>query len=240
VIKRTESQVAAAAASKEMGLLLMFFIITLFSGVETWAEDVTVNGITYSNITWGTVTPSTASIIYDKGIVSVNLSDLSPELQKRFNFNPTNDANYRAVEAQQEALRSQQRQEAWARAAEQRAEQKRKAAMERIYVLGTVEQSLGPDAYLVSLAEIKTIVHREYVAAPGYGIGGNLRTLETKSTQTNELGSCVITHLPVGRADATNFIGYARVSNLVTNLAMTRAGSTTTGTYPVYEWDGEK
>jgi hypothetical protein len=230
-------------ASGAMGLLLMFTIL-LVSGAGASAEDVTVNGITYSNITWGTVTPSTASIIYSSGIISVNLSDLSPELRHRFNYNPTNDATYRTAEAQQEALRNRQRQEAWARAAQQREaqqlEQKRRAAMERINVQGTVERSLGDGSYLVSLTKITTTVSTEYVRLPTYGGYAKLRAIEHKSTQPTDLGMCVMTLLPNGLADKHNFVGFARVSDVETNLAVASAGSEFAGTYHVYEWDGEK
>src|ERR1035438_7040862 len=53
-----------------------------------WAEDWTVNGKDYHNVTVGKVEPDRVHITYDGGIGTVMLSDLTPELQKRFNYDP--------------------------------------------------------------------------------------------------------------------------------------------------------
>jgi len=52
------------------------------------AEDWTVNGKTYHNVTVTKVEPDKVHIMFDGGIGSVNLSDLPPDLQKRFNYDP--------------------------------------------------------------------------------------------------------------------------------------------------------
>jgi hypothetical protein len=65
---------------------------------QCWAEDWTVNGKEFHNVTVTKVEADTVSIMYDGGIGRVNLSDLSPELQKKFKYDPQ-----AAAEAQAQA-----------------------------------------------------------------------------------------------------------------------------------------
>jgi len=64
---------------------LMLLLVLM---VPAWAEDWTVNGKSYQNVTVQGSDDSTVSIMYDGGIGRVNLSDLTPELQKRFGYDP--------------------------------------------------------------------------------------------------------------------------------------------------------
>jgi hypothetical protein len=72
------------------------------------AEDWTVNGKDYHNVTVGQVEPDRVHITYDGGVGTVMLSDLTPELQKRFDYDPqkakaSTDARDKAsAEAQKE------------------------------------------------------------------------------------------------------------------------------------------
>ena len=52
------------------------------------AEDWTVSGKAYHNVKVGQVEAYRVHITYDGGIGAVMLADLSPELQKRFGYNP--------------------------------------------------------------------------------------------------------------------------------------------------------
>jgi hypothetical protein len=76
-----------------------------------------VDGITYSNVTWRTITPATASITHRTGAASIPLWKLPPELQARFGYDPQKASEYIAAKqsaeaARQEALRRQRSEEA--------------------------------------------------------------------------------------------------------------------------------
>jgi hypothetical protein len=67
----------------------LFVILALvFTAFPAWAEDWTVNGKNYHNVTVGQVELDRVHITYDGGVGTVMLSDLTPELQKRFNYDP--------------------------------------------------------------------------------------------------------------------------------------------------------
>ncbi len=51
---------------------------------KVWVARLTVGGVTYENVRWGAVTPSTVSIRHAAGIATIPLASLSPDLQKRF------------------------------------------------------------------------------------------------------------------------------------------------------------
>jgi hypothetical protein len=68
-------------------------------------RTITVDGITYSNVTWWTVTPATVSIFHQTGVASIPLEKLPPELQQRFGYDPQRAAAYQA----QESVVAQQR-----------------------------------------------------------------------------------------------------------------------------------
>ena len=53
-----------------------------------------VDGVTYSNVTFTTATPTTVSIIHQTGAVIIPLEKLPPELQKQFNYDPKKAAEY--------------------------------------------------------------------------------------------------------------------------------------------------
>jgi hypothetical protein len=66
-----------------------FLILALLAIIPLRAEDWTVDGKDYHNIKVGTVDPDKVHISYDGGIGSVPLADLTPDLQKRFGYNPS-------------------------------------------------------------------------------------------------------------------------------------------------------
>ncbi|MGA2139396.1 MAG: hypothetical protein ABSH14_11085, partial [Verrucomicrobiia bacterium] len=53
-----------------------------------------VDGVTYSNVTLKTVTPTTVSIIHQTGAVTVPLDKLPAELQKQLNYDPKKAAEH--------------------------------------------------------------------------------------------------------------------------------------------------
>lgn len=88
-------------------LLLAFTVVAVVRAQDTNAlpKTITVDGIAYSNVMWRTVTPATVAIIHSTGAATIPLEKLSPELQKRFSYDPEKAADYRAAEQSAEALR---------------------------------------------------------------------------------------------------------------------------------------
>jgi ribosomal protein L20 len=77
-------------------------------GTNTLPTTITVDGLTYSNVTWRTVTPATVSIMHSTGAATIQLEKLPPELQKRFGYDPDRAERYRAAKVQLEAQGQQQ------------------------------------------------------------------------------------------------------------------------------------
>jgi hypothetical protein len=104
------------------------------------AESLTVDGVTYRDVQWGTVTPATVSIIHATGVCTVPLENLSADLQRRFGYQPEEAARYRIVlEARQTAQLRCDREVAAQRAAQVErlraiAEQRRRHPPERSVV----------------------------------------------------------------------------------------------------------
>jgi hypothetical protein len=100
--RRSSREDASAFRAADGGVVNMeskmktnMFVMLVLIGISVLplkAEDWTVNGKDYHNVTVGKVEPDRVHITYDGGIGTVMLSDLSPDLQKRFNYNPTQAA----------------------------------------------------------------------------------------------------------------------------------------------------
>ena len=69
---------------KILHLVSVGMVLTILPVV---AEDWTVNGKAYRNVMVGQVEADRVHITYDGGVGTVALADLSPGLQKRFNYN---------------------------------------------------------------------------------------------------------------------------------------------------------
>ena len=89
-----------------MNVLRITILLFVFSVAVSFAEDtnplpdtITIDKITYSNVTWRTVTPATVSIFHSTGVAAIPLEKLPPDLQTRFGYNPQKAADYRAQEA---------------------------------------------------------------------------------------------------------------------------------------------
>jgi len=89
-----------------MKILILLLALT----VPLWAEDWTVAGKDYHNVKVGQVEADRVHITYDGGIGTIMLSDLTPELQKRFNFDPAKvrEAAQKLDAEKQQAARQQQ------------------------------------------------------------------------------------------------------------------------------------
>jgi hypothetical protein len=79
-------------------LLLALACQSLF-GKET-NLTLTVEGVTYTNVVFGTATPYAVSIRHDAGVASIPLNKLPAKLQKRFGYDPKEAAQYRSAELQ--------------------------------------------------------------------------------------------------------------------------------------------
>lgn len=95
---------------------------------------LTVDGLVYSNVTFGTVTPFAVSVRHSSGLMSVPLAKLPPELQQRFGYDPEKAVKYREAEARSIAKVNQATEENYRRVqrekqdqAEQMANARRKA-----------------------------------------------------------------------------------------------------------------
>ena len=129
-------------------------VLLLLLAAPLWAEDWTVNGRDYHNVKVGQVDPDRVHITYDGGLGTVMLSDLTPELQKRFNYDPAQakattrqrDADqkaamqsYTSVDAERKNLQAQEAQDLKAQ----------ELAKSRVRIVGTVLQKC-PGGYLVN------------------------------------------------------------------------------------------
>lgn len=65
---------------------ILFLLILTVSILH--AEDWTILGKTYQNVTVGQVEPDCVHITYANGIGRIMIADMPPELQKRFSFDP--------------------------------------------------------------------------------------------------------------------------------------------------------
>jgi predicted SnoaL-like aldol condensation-catalyzing enzyme len=77
--------------------------IMLATALPVLAEDWTVNGKDYHNVKVTKVDADKVHIMYDGGIGSVNLADLPPDLQKKFNYDPAAAKTAANAEAQRQA-----------------------------------------------------------------------------------------------------------------------------------------
>lgn len=85
-----------------MVLLLLLLLAASAYGEETNLTLI-VNGVTYQNARWGTITPDSVSIIHRSGVTSIPLSQLSPELQKKFGYDPQKAQAYKTSVAARQA-----------------------------------------------------------------------------------------------------------------------------------------
>jgi hypothetical protein len=90
-------------------ILTAFAVFTVLHAPLAFAADtniipsLTISGKTYTNVEIGTVTASHVTIFYEGGGMRVAISNLPPDLQRRFNYDPAEAARQDAVEAQKRA-----------------------------------------------------------------------------------------------------------------------------------------
>ena len=80
-------------------------LIGLLTPCLLWAGEsnlvLTIDGVTYSNVTWGAATPATVKLVHAAGIAAVPLEKLPDEWQKHFNYGSAKAAAYRAANTPQ-------------------------------------------------------------------------------------------------------------------------------------------
>jgi hypothetical protein len=111
--------------------VLTFGVAVMVAKADSTNLTLTVNGITYSNVTFGTAMPSKVSIRHSSGIASIPLEQLPRELQKRFGFDPQKAEHYRKAEAQNQAAWQIAEQERLVRLKEQQANAEKLKVLEK-------------------------------------------------------------------------------------------------------------
>lgn len=104
--------------------VLIFAVAVMASHADETNLTLTVDGVIYSNVTFGTVTPLSVSIRHKTGAASVPLWKLPPDLQQRFRYDPVRAADYMAAQQRAEAARQEALRQ---RSAEEAAERQRQA-----------------------------------------------------------------------------------------------------------------
>ena len=134
-------------------------LICLFAATVGFAEEtnltITVNGETYQNVRFRQVTPASVTIFHSTGAATIPLEKLSPELQKKFGYNPQQAAQWQA--AQQKA-------------AAEAAEAQRKAAasvewkltVERVLVDGVVARGCPTAVYCPYQLSVFLVEHPQF------------------------------------------------------------------------------
>src|ERR1039458_4763768 len=86
------------ACMRRVGFLILCWVAVQSALADDTNLMLTVGGITYSNVTFGAVTPSWVSIRHSTGAASIPLGELPPELQKKFGYDPQKGAPSRVAE----------------------------------------------------------------------------------------------------------------------------------------------
>jgi hypothetical protein len=71
-----------------IAVLFFFAVAVIASRADETNLMLTVEGVTYSNVIFRTVTPLTVTVFHKTGVVAIPLEKLSPELRKRFSYDP--------------------------------------------------------------------------------------------------------------------------------------------------------
>jgi len=79
--------------------VVLFFVfpvtVSFAEKMDALPATITIDGLIYSNVTWGVVTPTTVSIMHKTGAATIQLEKLPPELQERFGYDATKARQYR-------------------------------------------------------------------------------------------------------------------------------------------------
>lgn len=93
-----------------MNPIRVWILCCTFAATASFAQEtsplpttIIVDGVTYSNVSWRTVTPATVSIFHQTGVASIALKELPSDLQKRFGYDPQRAADYSSAEVATQA-----------------------------------------------------------------------------------------------------------------------------------------
>lgn len=89
-------------------VLLFTFAVAVSRAADTNAlpTTITIDGVTYQDVRWGTVTPTSVTVFHRSGITTIPLWKLPPDLQKKFGYDPQKAVAWQKVE-QQRAVQQQ-------------------------------------------------------------------------------------------------------------------------------------
>lgn len=82
--------------------VVVFAVAVMASHADETNLTLTVDGVTYSNVTFGSVSPSSVSIRHSTGIARLPLAKLPPELQQRFGYDPQKAADWQKAKQKAE------------------------------------------------------------------------------------------------------------------------------------------
>jgi len=84
-----------------MRLGYLWILVGLLMPCSLWAGEtnlvLTIDGATYSNVTWGATTPATVKMFHQHGVATMALSKLPAEWQQHFNYDRAQAEAYRAA-----------------------------------------------------------------------------------------------------------------------------------------------
>src|SRR5437879_2376248 len=89
---------------------VLFFVFAAASRAgetNTLPTKITIDGVTYEDVRWGTVTRSAVSMFHKTGIATIPLEKLPPDLQKQFGYDPKKAALHRTAESQADEINRQ-------------------------------------------------------------------------------------------------------------------------------------
>ena len=155
------------------GISWTLILFGLFLALPALAEDWTVNGKDYHNVKVRQVEADRVHITYDGGIGTVMIADLTPDLKKRFNYDPVaakttvDERNQQAAQADA-MLAAQMKQQADDAAAQEQAKEKN-AQTDPVAAL-KAQQLASFQAQLTALQA--TIKQQQSFADQNHGKGG--------------------------------------------------------------------
>ena len=90
-------------------ILCSLAIAPAFAETNALPTEITVDGVTYSNVTFGTRSPAWVNVRHSAGIAKIPLAKLPAELQQQLGYEPQKAEQHRQAETQQAELGEQQR-----------------------------------------------------------------------------------------------------------------------------------
>lgn len=145
-----------------MKVLRVSVLLSAFAVAASFAQEtnslptkITIDGVTYEDVRWGTVTPATVTIRHKIGVATIPLEKFPTDLQRRFGYSPDKAAEYRKALADSEQRRIEQqtemnreREERQKRSDREWAERKRQEDEQRRQAEGAAKQQRATEEKL--------------------------------------------------------------------------------------------